>query len=344
MDQLLMNAFWSEILGTATLILLGAGAGAHVGLPRTQGVPGGWLRRNFGWGLAVFAGVYVAYKSGAHLNPAVTIGLFTAQEPFFSATGPEGLVTATIEPTVGIRSGCVGAQRSGASGGAGGAAPRDVAGRAGGRAPVEVRDAEAHGDAARDLLGLVVAHGRALRDGTRARDGARTVEERLGERGLARAALPDAGDVGGRGRAPTLRSRRPARPPRDGPPARAGALTAEQRLRARGRARAAVPDEGDVAGRGRAGGRRRRGHGCLLAAAGRRVPPGFQASDVERIVPGPAVPARAGGYRWASGGPRRGAGPRARSAVVGPGPLSCAQTLGAGPRARFSGSRRPSSS
>ena len=30
---------------------------------------------NFGWGLAVFAGVFVAYKSGAHLNPAVTLGL-----------------------------------------------------------------------------------------------------------------------------------------------------------------------------------------------------------------------------------------------------------------------------
>jgi glycerol uptake facilitator protein len=30
---------------------------------------------NIGWGLAVFAGVIVAYNSGAHLNPAVTLGL-----------------------------------------------------------------------------------------------------------------------------------------------------------------------------------------------------------------------------------------------------------------------------
>ncbi|MGF0115615.1 MIP/aquaporin family protein [Promicromonospora sp. Marseille-Q5078] len=100
MDSLIMQAFWSEILGTATLILLGAGVVANVVLPRTKGFNGGWLLVNFGWGLAVFAGVFTAYKSGAHLNPAVTIGLYTAQQPFATLTGPEGRVTATIEPTV----------------------------------------------------------------------------------------------------------------------------------------------------------------------------------------------------------------------------------------------------
>lgn len=101
MDSLIMQAFWSEILGTATLILLGAGVVANVVLPRTKGFDGGWLLINFGWGLGVFAGVFVAFKSGAHLNPAVTIGLYTAQQPFATLTGPEGRVTATIEPTVG---------------------------------------------------------------------------------------------------------------------------------------------------------------------------------------------------------------------------------------------------
>ena len=44
----------------------------------------------------------------------MTIGLFTAQEPFFSVTGPEGLVTATIEPTVGNMFLYFGAQMIGA--------------------------------------------------------------------------------------------------------------------------------------------------------------------------------------------------------------------------------------
>ncbi|WP_273654761.1 MIP/aquaporin family protein [Cellulomonas fimi] len=95
------QAFVSEILGTAMLILLGAGVVANVILPGTKGFGGGWLLINFGWGLAVFAGVYTAFKSGAHLNPAVTIGLFTADQPFFSKTGPEDVVTASIAPTVG---------------------------------------------------------------------------------------------------------------------------------------------------------------------------------------------------------------------------------------------------
>ena len=72
------DAFISEVMGTGMLILLGAGVVANVILPRNKGFDGGWLLINFGWGLAVFAGVYTAYKSGAHLNPAVTMGIWTS--------------------------------------------------------------------------------------------------------------------------------------------------------------------------------------------------------------------------------------------------------------------------
>ena len=65
--------FWSEFLGTAVLLLLGGGVVATNLLPKSKGKGGGWLMINWGWGLAVFAGVYVAYRTGGHLNPAVTI-------------------------------------------------------------------------------------------------------------------------------------------------------------------------------------------------------------------------------------------------------------------------------
>ncbi|WP_222842933.1 MIP/aquaporin family protein [Bowdeniella nasicola] len=71
----LSDIFLSEVLGTATLILLGVGVVANTLLPKTKGHGTGWLLINWGWGFGVFAGVLVAYKSGAHLNPAVTVGI-----------------------------------------------------------------------------------------------------------------------------------------------------------------------------------------------------------------------------------------------------------------------------
>lgn len=65
----------SETLGTMLLTLLGCGVVANHLLVKTKGNAGGFLMVNFGWGIAVFAGVYAAYKSGGHLNPAVTLGL-----------------------------------------------------------------------------------------------------------------------------------------------------------------------------------------------------------------------------------------------------------------------------
>lgn len=78
------EAFLSEFAGTAMLLLLGAGVVANVILPKTKGSNGGWLLINFGWGFAVFTGVYVAFKSGAHLNPAVTLGIWAADKPEFA--------------------------------------------------------------------------------------------------------------------------------------------------------------------------------------------------------------------------------------------------------------------
>ncbi|MFD5225330.1 MIP/aquaporin family protein [Microbacterium sp. NPDC058342] len=70
--------FLSELVGTGMLVLLGCGVVANVVLTRTKGFSGGFLMINWGWGLAVFAGVLVSAYSGAILNPAVGIGLLLA--------------------------------------------------------------------------------------------------------------------------------------------------------------------------------------------------------------------------------------------------------------------------
>ncbi|MEV4434370.1 MIP/aquaporin family protein [Streptomyces sp. NPDC049555] len=69
------DIFTGETIGTAVLILLGGGVCAAVTLKRSKAQNAGWLAITFGWGFAVLAGAYIGTKSGAHLNPAVTIGL-----------------------------------------------------------------------------------------------------------------------------------------------------------------------------------------------------------------------------------------------------------------------------
>lgn len=74
-----MNVYVAEFLGTALLILLGNGVVANVLLKQTKGHDSGWLVITTGWGLAVFVAVLcVADVSGAHINPAVTIGVAVA--------------------------------------------------------------------------------------------------------------------------------------------------------------------------------------------------------------------------------------------------------------------------
>lgn len=77
------TGFVSELVGTAVLVLLGDGVVATALLARSKGLGGGWLMICVGWGLGVFAGVNVAYKSGALLNPAVTVGLLVVGKVAF---------------------------------------------------------------------------------------------------------------------------------------------------------------------------------------------------------------------------------------------------------------------
>ncbi|MPY59781.1 MIP/aquaporin family protein [Streptomyces spongiae] len=70
------DIFIGETIGTAILILLGAGVCAAVTLKASKARNAGWLAITFGWGFAVLTAVYTsAPLSGAHLNPAVTLAI-----------------------------------------------------------------------------------------------------------------------------------------------------------------------------------------------------------------------------------------------------------------------------
>lgn len=71
-----MNELLAECVGTMILIILGQGVVAGVVLKDSKAENSGWIVITIGWGLAVTMGVYAAGSiSGAHLNPAVTLGL-----------------------------------------------------------------------------------------------------------------------------------------------------------------------------------------------------------------------------------------------------------------------------
>ncbi len=78
MDPIFYKSLF-ELLGTLVLVLLGDGVCAGVSLNKSKAKGAGWVVVTLGWGFAVMAGVFVAGPvSGAHLNPAVTLGLAIA--------------------------------------------------------------------------------------------------------------------------------------------------------------------------------------------------------------------------------------------------------------------------
>jgi len=72
-----LSIIGGETIGTAILILLGDGVVAAVLLAQSKAQNSGWIVIAWGWGIGVMAGVYaVGQFTGAHLNPAVTVGIW----------------------------------------------------------------------------------------------------------------------------------------------------------------------------------------------------------------------------------------------------------------------------
>ena len=71
-----MKPFAAEVIGTALLIILGDGVVAGVLLSKTKAQNSGWIVITAGWAMGVVVAVYAVGRiSGAHLNPAITLGL-----------------------------------------------------------------------------------------------------------------------------------------------------------------------------------------------------------------------------------------------------------------------------
>ena len=83
--EMFMNYIF-EFIGTMVLILLGDGVCAATSLDKSKAKDAGWIVVTMGWGFAVMVGVFIAGSvSGAHLNPAVSIGCALAGTMEWSA-------------------------------------------------------------------------------------------------------------------------------------------------------------------------------------------------------------------------------------------------------------------
>lgn len=79
MNDVVFTKSLFEFIGTAILVLFGDGVVASNLLKKSKGENGGWVVVTIAWGLAVMLGVFISGPySGAHLNPAVTLGLAAA--------------------------------------------------------------------------------------------------------------------------------------------------------------------------------------------------------------------------------------------------------------------------
>lgn len=101
-----MDNLLGEFLGTAVLIVFGAGVCATCSLGKSKGLGGGWICIVFGWGFAVTLGVYTATALGApqgDLNPAVTFGKMFAGVYTF----PQFVATSIAQIAGGIAGGII---------------------------------------------------------------------------------------------------------------------------------------------------------------------------------------------------------------------------------------------
>lgn len=96
-----MSVYLAELIGTMILIIFGGGVVANVSLNKSKAQGAGWIVVALGWGFAVAMAIYaVGQFSGAHINPAVTLGLASVGE-FAWAQVPGYIIAQLIGAALG---------------------------------------------------------------------------------------------------------------------------------------------------------------------------------------------------------------------------------------------------